>query len=117
MELSVLALQAVNIALFATDKIAGGALEKIGAEILDLLRRRFHGRLTLEEAVREPKLLEAAIISESEHDKTFQRELEQLVSHYHQVQNSFNMSGSGVQVNVTTNTGKVTGQEINNFFR
>ncbi len=41
MELSVLALQAANIALWAIDKASGGALEKAGADVLDFLTRRF----------------------------------------------------------------------------
>ena len=34
MELSVLALQAVNIILYAIDKTSGGALEKAGGDVL-----------------------------------------------------------------------------------
>jgi hypothetical protein len=41
MELSVLVLQAVNIALWAIDKASGGALEKAGADVLGFLANRW----------------------------------------------------------------------------
>jgi hypothetical protein len=71
MELSVLALQAVNIALYAIDKVSGGALEKAGADVLGFLEKRFQGKLQIEKS--EPKLLEAAILSEAEWDRKVSR--------------------------------------------
>ena len=119
MELSVLALQAVNIALYAIDKVSGGALEKAGADVLGFLAKRFQGKLQIEKS--EPKLLEAAILSEAEWDRKFQEDLERLVTHYQQVQNSSNVSQStesGVNINVDKNSGTVVGQQIGQqFFR
>lgn len=121
MDLSVLALEAVKIVLYALDKTTGGALEKAGADILDFLKARFQGRLQLESAKEEPKLLEAVIVSEGESDKRFQEELERLVTHYQQIQNTSHVSQntqSGVNLNVNNNPGKVIGQQIGQqFFR
>ena len=119
MELSVLALQSVNIVLYAIDKTSGGALEKVGGEVLDFLTRRFYGKLQIDQS--HPKLLEAAILSEAESDKTFQADLEKLVNHYQQIQNTSNVSqhtASGVNMNVPGNSGTVVGQQIEQkFFR
>lgn len=120
MELSFLALQAVNIVLYAIDKTSGGALEKAGGEVLDFLSRRFQGKLQIDQS--HPKLLEAAILSEAESDQTFQADLEKLVTHYYQqIQNTSNVSQnteSGVNVNVQGNSGTVVGQQIEQkFFR
>ena len=119
MELSVLALQAVNIILYAIDKTSGGALEKAGGDVLDFLSRRSHGKLQIDQS--HPKLLEAAILSEAESDKNFQADLEKLVNHYQQVQNTSNVSQhtqSGVNINVPGNSGTVVGQQIKqSFFR
>jgi hypothetical protein len=121
MDLSVLALQAVNIALYAIDKATGGALEKAGADVLDFLKARFQGRLQIERAKEEPKLLEAAIVSEAESDKRFQEDLERLVTRYQQIHNTSNVSQtteSGVNLNVNSNPGTVIGQQIGQqFFR
>ncbi len=118
MELSVLALQAVNIALWAIDKAAGGALEKAGADVRDFLIQRFQGKLEIRGS--EPKLLEAAILSEAEWDKRFQEDLERLVNKYQQIQSTsvFQSTESGVNVNVNSNPGTVIGQQIGQqFFR
>jgi hypothetical protein len=119
MELSVLALQAVNIALWATDKASGGALEKAGADVLGFLVRRFQGKLQIDKS--EPKLLEAAILSEAEQDRKFQEDLERLVTRYQQVQNTSYVSQStksGININVDKNSGTVVGQQIGQqFFR
>ncbi|MGG6238893.1 hypothetical protein ACQ4N7_09645 [Nodosilinea sp. AN01ver1] len=119
MESSVLALQAVNIALWAIDKVSGGALEKAGADVLSFLAGRFQGKLQIEKS--EPKLLEAAILSEAEWDSNFKEDLERLVTNYQQIQNSFRVSQStesGVNINVDNNSGKVVGQQIGQqFFR
>jgi hypothetical protein len=121
MDLSVLALQAVNIVLYLLDKSTGGALEKAGADIFEFLKARFQGRLQLERAKEEPKLLEAAIVSEAESDKRFQEDLERLVTQYQQTQNISNVSQttqSGVNLNVNHNPGTVIGQQIDKqFFR
>lgn len=119
MELSILALQAVNIALWAIDKASGGALEKAGADVVSLLTQRFQGKLQIQGS--EAKRLEAAILSEAEWDKNFQYELEKLVTQYQQIQNNSNVSQnteSGVNVNVGSNPGTVIGQQIGQqFFR
>jgi hypothetical protein len=119
MELSVLALQAVNIALWAIDKASGGALEKAGADVLGFLAKRFQGKLQIDQS--EPKLLEAAILSEAEWDSKFQQDLERLVTHYQQIQTSSHVSQnteSGVNINVDENSGTVVGQQIGQqFFR
>ncbi len=121
MDLSVLALQAVNIVMYLLDKSTGGALEKAGADVLEFLKARFQGRLQLERAKEEPKLLEAAIVSEAESDKRFQEDLERLVTQYQQTQNISNVSQttqSGVNLHVNHNPGTVIGQQIDKqFFR
>jgi hypothetical protein len=121
MDLSVLALQVVNIVIYVLDKATGGALEKAGADVLEFLKARFQGRLQLERAKEEPKLLEAAIVSEAESDKGFQEDLEKLVTKYQQIQNISNVSQttqSGVNLNVNNNPGTVIGQQIDKqFFR
>ncbi|MDP5337032.1 MAG: hypothetical protein NWQ28_00460 [Nodularia sp. (in: cyanobacteria)] len=112
MELSVLALQATNIAFWAIDKASGGALEKAGADVLEFLTKRFQGKLQIRES--KPELLEAAILSEAEWDKKFQDNLEKLVNQYQQREN-FSVSQSaesGVNINVGSNPGTVIGQQI-----
>lgn len=118
MELSILALQAVNITLWALDKASGGALEKAGGDVLEFLTKRFQDKLKIKES--DPKLLEAAILSEAEWDKKFHEDLERLVNQYRQIQNSSvsQNTESGVNVNVTDNSGTVIGQQIGQqFFR
>lgn len=115
MELSVLALQAATIALWVIDKVSGGALEKAGANVLDFLEKRFQDKLQIKGS--EPKLLEAAILSEAECDKKFQEELQRLVAQYQQIQSTSHVSQnneSGVNVNVDNNPGTVIGQQIRN---
>jgi len=120
MELSVLALQSVNIALWAIDKATGGVLEKAGADVLSFLMNRFQGKLQIRESER--NLLEAAILSEAEWDNKFQEDLERLVNQYQQIQNTSvsQNTQSGVNVNVNNNPGTVIGQNIGQqqqFFR
>lgn len=119
MEPSVLALQAVNIALWAIDKASGGALEKAGADVLGCLAKKFQGKLQIDKS--DPKLLEAAILSEAEWDSKFQKDLERLVTHYQKIQNSSHVSQStesGVNINLGENSGTVVGQQIEQkFFR
>lgn len=118
MELSLLALQAVKIATYAVDNVTGGALEKAGANVLDFLTKKFKGKLQV--GMTEPKLLEAAIISEAGSDQKFQKELEKLVTNYQQIQNSSQVSQNtekGVNINVGANSGNVVGQQIGSQFR
>lgn len=119
MELSVLALQAVNIALWAIDKASAGALEKAGVNVLDFLTQRFQGKLQINES--QSKQLEAAIVSEAELDNKFQEELERLVTQYQQIQSTSYVSqntDSGVNLNVGSSSGTVIGQQIGQqFFR
>lgn len=118
MELSLLALQAANIALWAVDKLSGGALEQAGANILSLLSKKLHGKLRVGES--KPALIQAAILSEAENDKKFQLELEELVSHFNSLDNGsvYQNTDSGVNVNVGNNSGTVIGQQIGQqFFR
>jgi predicted Zn-dependent protease len=118
MELSVLALQATTIALWAIDKVSGGALEKAGADVLEFLTRKFQGRLQIKES--KPELLEAAILSEAEWDKDFQESLEKLIKQYQKIQSSSvsQSTESGVNINVGENPGTVIGQQIGQqFFR
>ena len=120
MDLSFLAVQAVNATLYVLDKATGGALEKAGVDVVEFLKARFRGRLNLEEAREDPKLLEAAIVSEAQQDAKFQEDLEKLITQFQQVQNTSNVSQStqsGVNVNVNSNPGTVIGQKIDQFFR
>lgn len=114
MALSVLALQAANIALWALDKVSGGALEKAGADVLEFLTKRFQGKLQIRGA--KPELLGAAILSEAEQDEEFQKNLERLVNQYQITQNNpvSQNTKSGVNINVGSNPGTVIGQQ---FFR
>ncbi|MDZ7960707.1 MAG: hypothetical protein RMY34_22970 [Aulosira sp. DedQUE10] len=98
--------------------MASGALEKAGADVRDFLIQRFQGKLEIRES--EPKLLEAAIVSEAEWDNKFQEDLERLVNQYQQIQNTSvsQSTESGVNLNVSSNTGTVIGQQIGKqFFR
>ena len=103
------------------DKATGGALEKAGADVVEFLKARFQPRLSLDEARREPKLLEAVIVSEAELDRKFQEDLEALITRFQQVQNASSVSQStqsGVNLNVNNNSGTVIGQQIDKqFFR
>ncbi|MBW4683052.1 MAG: hypothetical protein KME19_23650 [Microcoleus vaginatus WJT46-NPBG5] len=117
--LSVLALQAAKITLWAIDKTSGGALEKAGADILEFLTKKFQGKLQIKESGQ--KLLEAAILSEAECDQKFQENLERLVTQYQQIQSTSHVSQnteSGVNLNLGSNSGTVIGQQIGQqFFR
>lgn len=118
MELSVLALQAANIALWAIDKVAGGALEEVGADILEFLTKRFQGKLQIRGT--KPELLQAAILSEAECDEEFRGRLERLVDQYQQIQNNSvsQNTESSVNINVGSNPGTVIGQQVGQqFFR
>ncbi len=122
MDLSVLASLAVEIVIKAINTATDGALEKVGADLLDFLKTRFQDRLQIEEAREEPKILEAAILSEAKSDKTFRKDLERLVTQYQHIQKTSNVSQnteSGVNLNVDSNTGTVIGQQIRQqqFFR
>ncbi len=115
MGLSLLAAQAVKIALYAIDNVTGGALEKAGANVLTFLTKRFQDRLQIEKS--ESTLLKAAIISEASSDEKFKEELESLVTNYYQIENSSQVSQkteSGVNMNVQNNSGNVSvvGQKI-----
>lgn len=103
------------------DKATGGALEKAGVDVMEFLKARFRGRLNLEQAREESKLLEAAIVSEAQQDVKFREDLEKLITEFQQVQNISNVSQntqSGVNVNVNSNPGTVIGQKIDQqFFR
>ncbi|MGB3495959.1 MAG: hypothetical protein WBA57_24740 [Elainellaceae cyanobacterium] len=114
MELSLLALDATKIALWAVDKVSGGALEKAGSDVLGFLVDRFQGKLQVRET--KPELLEAAILSEAQHSKEFQVSLERLVKHYQSIQNTSvsQTTESGVNLSVSGNSGTVVGQQ---FFR
>jgi hypothetical protein len=115
MELSVLAVEAGKIALHVIDKASDGALGKAGSDVLDFLSNKFRGKLKIEGS--QPKLLEAAILSEAEQDKNFREELEKLVTHYQQIQNISDVSQSATSgVNFSgNNSGTVAGQITNNF--
>ncbi len=123
MELSILALKAVEISLWALDKASGGALEKAGGDVLSFLADKFQGRLQIQGS--NSTLLEAAILSEAEQDKKFQEDLDRLVTQFHQIQNINNVSqttSSGVNMNVPNNSGTAIGQQTinnvnNDFFR
>lgn len=123
MELSVLALQAVNIALWAIDKSSGGALEKAGSDVLDFLRGKFQDKFQISDTPSER--IKAAIISEAEHNERFKENLERLVTQYHQIYNAnvTQSNSSGVNVNFNNSPGTNVGQQIGNqrvdtaFFR
>lgn len=121
MDLSFLAMQAVNITLYVLDKATGGALEKAGVDVVEFLKARFRERLNIDQAREEPKLLEAAIVSEAQEDAKFQEDLEKLITQFQQLQNISNVSQntqSGVNLNVNNNPGTVIGQKIDQqFFR
>ena len=124
MELTVLALQAVNIAMWAIDKASGGVLEKAGADVLDFLKHKFQNKLEIGSI--SPELVQAAIVSKAEQDERFKNELEGLVKQYHQVRGasvSNQATNSGVNVNFNNSSGVNVDQQIGNqsidtaFFR
>jgi len=118
MDLSALAAQAVTIVLYTLDKATGGALEKAGADILDFLKARFRGRVSLDKEKQDSNLLEATIINEAQLDRQFKEDLERLVTQFQKVQSVQNTSNvtqntqSGINLNVNSNTGTVIGQQI-----
>ncbi|MEM6256168.1 MAG: hypothetical protein AAF821_24910 [Cyanobacteria bacterium P01_D01_bin.156] len=115
MELSALSEQAVKIALWSLEKASGGALSKVGSEILNLLVKQFQGKLDIGES--QPKVLEAEVVSEAEWNQEFRKELEKLVNQYQQIQNNSSVSQnteSGVNINAENNSGTVIGQQIDN---
>ncbi|MFM8927824.1 MAG: hypothetical protein ACKOFA_06505, partial [Rhodoluna sp.] len=117
MDMSTLAAQAVTIVLYALDKATGGALEKAGGDVLDFLKARFRGRVSLDKAKQEHNILEAAIIDEAQSDRLFKEDLESLVTQFQQIQSIQNTSNitqntqSGANLNVHSNTGTVIGQQ------
>ncbi|HIK13357.1 MAG TPA: hypothetical protein IGS52_24375 [Oscillatoriaceae cyanobacterium M33_DOE_052] len=118
MDVSQLALSTIKILQAISDKALDGALGKIGSDLVDFLNKKFQGRFQIKGA--KPEVLEAEILREAQGDNKFCEELERLVREYHHREresNSPNISQSGVNISVNNNTGKVTGQEINNFFR
>lgn len=122
MELTILAAEATRIAFYVIDKATGGALEKAGADVLDFLRKRFHGRLTISQADNNGGVLQAAIVSEAIRDQSFQDNLEKLVAQFNQIQNKAPQvnqnTQSGVNVNINDNSGTFIGQQIGQqFFR
>lgn len=125
MDMSTLAAQAVTIVLYALDKATGGALEKAGGDVLDFLKARFRGRVSLDKAKQEHNILEAAIIDEAQSDRQFKEDLESLVTQFQQIQSIQNTSNitqntqSGANLNVHSNTGTVIGQQtiINSYDR
>jgi ferredoxin len=122
MDLSSLAAQAVTIVLYTLDKAAGGALEKASADVLDFLKSRFRGRVSIDQSKQNREFLEAVIVDEARLNNQFKEELERLVTQFQQapsVQNTSNVTQStqsGVNLNVSSNTGTVIGQQttINN---
>jgi hypothetical protein len=86
MDLSSLTDQAVIIALYTIDKAAGGALEKASADVLDFLKSRFRGRVSIDQAKQNKELLEAVIVEEARLDQQFKNDLERLVTQFQQVQ-------------------------------
>jgi hypothetical protein len=124
MELTVLALQAANIAMWAIDKASSGALEKAGADVLDFLKNKFQNKLQIGSTI--PELVQAAIISKAEQDGRFRDELEGLVKQYHQIYSSSvsnQATNSDVNVNFNNDSGVNVDQQIGNqnigtaFFR
>lgn len=115
MDVSTLASAAAQIIVATINKTSDGAVQKVGSDIVDFLKKQFQGRLQIESA--KPEALEADILSKAERDPKFREDLARLVSQYEQIKsNSPHISQSGVNINVNHNTGKVTGQE-NTFFR
>lgn len=124
MELTVLALQAANIATWAIDKASGGALERAGADILDFLKNKFQNKLQIGRT--SPELIQAAILSKAKQDEQFKNELEDLVKQFHQIRGasvSNQATNSGVNVNFNNSSGVSVNQQIGNqqigtaFFR
>jgi ferredoxin len=122
MDLSTFAAQAVTIILYSLDKATDGALEKAGADILDFLKARFRGRVSLDNPNQDRKYLEATIIKEAKQDSQFKQDLERLIIQFQEnkpLQNISNFTQetqSGVNFNITHSPGStfVGQQTINN---
>jgi len=119
MLLSELATVTTGIALYVLDKTTGGALEEVGVQILRLLKAKFQGKPIIEKAKEDPKLLEAAIITEASRDSNFRNNLETLVVKFQKIQNTsakvIQNTASGVNINSERNQGTVIGQQ--QYFR
>ena len=84
------------------------------------MKRRFKGKLELEQAKENPELLNALIITEASSDHEFKESLEQLVIKFKQVQQQttskvIQNTSEGVNINAEHNQGNVVGQQTNNF--
>ncbi|PSR17930.1 hypothetical protein C8255_09960 [filamentous cyanobacterium CCP3] len=124
MELTVLALQAANIATWAIDKASGGALERAGADVLDFLKNKFQNKLQI--GSMSPELIQAAILSKAKQDEHFKNKLEGLVKQFNQIRSasvSNQETDSGVNVSFNNSSGVSINQQIGNqkidtaFFR
>lgn len=120
MGLTELAQAASTAVIWVLDKTAGGGLQQVGIQIFEFLKRRFEGKLQLEQAKENPELLNALIITEASSDNEFKESLEQLVIRFEQVQQQsgakvIQNTTEGVNMNVDHNQGNMVGQQYNNF--
>ncbi|WP_199312736.1 hypothetical protein [Microcoleus sp. FACHB-672] len=88
MDLAILA----SAAVYFFAQTTGGALEKLGADVVDQLKgliyTKFAGRAELRQASENPKILEAVIEEEASRDDIFRKQLEELVTRLQQIENN-----------------------------
>lgn len=122
MILETLATKAVE---YFTLQVAGGALQKLGADAKDYLQKlvgviytNFAGRKEVQEATQNPEALKAAIIKEAPTNIAFREELESLVSKLIEMEGNHNngtvnqvSTGSGANINAPQNSGYVAGRD------
>jgi hypothetical protein len=111
-----LAAEAVKIVLDVLDKVTGGALEEVGVQVLQYLKAKLQGTLKLDQAKKDPTILQTAILNKALEDKNFKSELENLVVKFQKLENTtakvIQSTHSGV--NISADNSKVIGQQ---FFR
>ncbi|KAM3100498.1 hypothetical protein ACKFKF_11805 [Phormidesmis sp. 146-12] len=126
MILEILASKAVE---YFTLQVAGGALQKLGADAKDYLQKlvgiiysHFAGRKEVQEANQNPEALTSAIIKEAPSNVLFREELEEVVSKLVEIEKNQNSgavnqisTGSGSNINAPQNAGYVAGG--NQYFR
>lgn len=120
MDLAILASAAVS---FFFTQTTGGALEKLGADVVDQLKgliyTKFAGRAELRQASENPKILEAVIEEEASIDDIFRKQLEELVTRLQQIENNIpsdnvyqNAGESGVNQKIdSVSGGTVSGRD------
>lgn len=112
-----LAIASTEIIKFVSGKAVGGALEKVGEQVLLKVQEALPENISLTQEKSE--LLQAAVVSRAQSDERFYHSLETLVCEFKRLQTgSSQASSSGVNIQISGGSQKnVIGQQNNSFFR